>query len=110
MEKHKQCQLESTTMDSSSSPQGATGSAKTDPSNAYQQQYTKGTFHKRSGLQSTNTQQGNYEETLLKQTVVDSPFLEDTTHKKTTTPKQHKKGITPRVNKTGRMMETKLYI
>jgi hypothetical protein len=82
MEKHKQCQLESATMDSSSSPQGATGSAKTDPSNAYQQQNTKGTFHKRSGLQSTNTQQGNYEETLLKQTVVDSPFLEDTTHKK----------------------------
>jgi hypothetical protein len=28
MEKHKQCQLESVTMDSSSSPQGATGSAK----------------------------------------------------------------------------------
>jgi hypothetical protein len=38
MEKHKECQLESATMDSSSSPQGATGSAKTDPSNAYQQQ------------------------------------------------------------------------
>jgi hypothetical protein len=82
MEKHKQCQLESATMDSSSSPQGATGSAKTDPSNAYQQQNTKGTFHKRSGLQSTNTQQGNYEETLLKQTVVDSPLLKDRTHKK----------------------------
>jgi hypothetical protein len=58
-------------MDSSSSLQGATGTAKTDPSNAYQQQNTKGTFHKRSGLQSTNTQQGNYEETLLKQTVGD---------------------------------------
>ena len=68
-------------MDSSSSLQGATGTAKTDPSNAYQQQNTKGTFHKRSGLQSTKTQQGNYEETLLKQTVVDSPLLEDTTHK-----------------------------
>ena len=108
MEKHKECQLESATMDSSSSPQGATGSAKTDPSNAYQQQNTKGTFHKRSGLQSTNTQQGNYEETILKQTVGDSPLIEDTTHKKT--PKQHKKGIPPKVNKTGRMMETKLYI
>ena len=97
-------------MDSSSSLQGATGTAKTDPSNAYQQQNTKGTFHKRSGLQSTNTQQGNYEETLLKQTVgdPDSPLIEDTTHKKT--PKQHKKGIPPKVNKTGRMMETKLYI
>jgi len=68
-------------MDSRSSQQGATGTAKTDPSNAYQQQNTKGTFHKRSGLQSTNTQQGNYEETLLKQTVVDSPLLEDTTPK-----------------------------
>jgi hypothetical protein len=82
MEKHKECQLETATMDSSSSPQGATGSAKTDPSNAYQQQNTKGTFHKRSGLQSTNTQQGNYEETLLKQTVGDSPLIEDITHKK----------------------------
>ena len=68
-------------MDSSSSLQGATGTAKTDPSNAYQQQNTKGTFHKRSGLQSTKTQQGNYEETLMKQTVVDIPLLEDTTHK-----------------------------
>jgi hypothetical protein len=82
MEKHKDCQLESATMDSSSSLQGATGTAKTDPSNAYQQQNTKGTFHKRSGLQSTNTQQGNYAETLLKQTVVDRPLLEDTNHKK----------------------------
>jgi hypothetical protein len=67
-------------MDSRSSLQCATGTAKTDPSNAYQQQNTKGTFHKRSGLQSTNTQQGNYEETLMKQTVVDIPLLEDTTH------------------------------
>ena len=91
MEKHKQCQLESATMDSSSSPQGATGSAKTDPSNAYQQQNTKGTFHKRSGLQSTNTQQGNYEETLLKQTVVDSPLLKDTTRKKKTCQSNTKK-------------------
>ena len=66
-------------MDSSSSLQGATGTAKTDPSNAYQQQSTKGTFHKRSGLQSTNTQQGNNEYTLLKQSVLDSPLLEDTT-------------------------------
>ena len=106
MEKHKDCQLDSATMDSSSSLQGATGTAKTDPSNAYQQQNTKGTFHKRFGLQSTNTQQGNYDETLLKQTVVDSPFLEDTTHTK----KTRQKGITPKVNKTGRMMETKLYI
>ena len=82
MEKHKDCSLvESATMDSSSSLQVATGTAKTDPSNAYQQQNTKGTFHKGSGLQSTNTQQGNYEETLMKQTVVDSPLLEDTTHK-----------------------------
>jgi transcription initiation factor IIF auxiliary subunit len=94
MEKHKQCQLESTTMDSSSSPQGATGSAKTDPSNAYQQQYTKGTFHKRSGLQSTNTQQGNYEETLLKQTVVDRPLLKDTTHKKKTAKATQKRNTT----------------
>jgi hypothetical protein len=38
LEKHKDCQLESATMDSSSSLQGATGTAKTDPSNAYQQQ------------------------------------------------------------------------
>ena len=88
--KHKDCQLESATMDSSSSLQGATGTAKTDPSNAYQQQNTKGTFHKRSGLQSTNTHQGNYEETLLQQTVVDNPLLEDTTHKNKM-PKQHKK-------------------
>jgi hypothetical protein len=59
MEKHKDCQLESATMDSRSSLQGAIGTAKTDPSNAYQQQNTKCTFHKRSGLQSTNIQQGN---------------------------------------------------
>jgi hypothetical protein len=45
-------------MDSSSSLQGATDTAKNDPSNAYQQQNTKGTFYKRTGLQSTNTQQG----------------------------------------------------
>ena len=64
-----------------SSLQGATCSVKTDPSNAYQQQNTKGTFHKRSGLKSTNTQQGNYEETLMKQTVVDNPLLEDTAPK-----------------------------
>jgi hypothetical protein len=38
VEKHKDCQLESATMDSSSSLQGATGTAKTDPSNVYQQQ------------------------------------------------------------------------
>jgi hypothetical protein len=37
IEKHKDCQLESATMDSRSSLQGATGTAKTDPSNAYQQ-------------------------------------------------------------------------
>ena len=39
-------------MDSRSSLQGATGTAKTDPSNAYQQQNTKGTFHKRSEVQT----------------------------------------------------------
>ena len=68
-------------MYSRSSLQGATCSVKTDPSNVYQQQNTKGTFHKRPGPQNTNTQKGNYEETLLKQEVVDSPLLEDTTHK-----------------------------
>ena len=51
-EKHKDCQLESATMDSRSILQAANRTAKTDSSNAYQQQNTKGTIHKRSGLQS----------------------------------------------------------
>ena len=40
-EKHKDCQLESATMDMRSSLQGVNGTAKTDTSNAYQQQNTK---------------------------------------------------------------------
>lgn len=39
--KHKDCQLESENTDSRSSLQGATSTAKTNPSNAYQQQNTK---------------------------------------------------------------------
>lgn len=98
--KHKDCQLESENTDSRSSLQSATSTAKTNPSNAYQQQNTKDTFNKRSGLQSTITQQGNCEETLLKPTVVDSPLLEDTTDKQnakvtqkrnTTKRQQHRK-------------------
>jgi hypothetical protein len=41
MEKHKDCQLESATMDSRSSLRGAIGTDKTDPTNAYQQQNAK---------------------------------------------------------------------